>query len=156
MNVSLINNTANGDNDGSGSGGGISGAFIILNNTILAENKKGIASPSDCSGTLTSQGYNLIQTTSGCTISGDTTGNITGQDPLLGPLQNNGGFTLTHAPLAGSPVIDKGNPAAPGSDGNACSAADQRGVGRPIGLRCDIGAMEANILAVYLPLVIKE
>jgi hypothetical protein len=152
--VTLINNTADVDNDGLGSGGGISAAFITLNNSILAENKEGPTTPSDCSGTFTSQGYNFIQTI-GCTINGTTTGNITGQAPLLGPLQDNGGLTLTHAPLPGSPVIDKGNPATPGSGGNACPATDQRGVARPIGSRCDIGAVETN-LSVYLPLVIKN
>ena len=43
-------------------------------------------------GTVSSLGYNLI-----------------GVDPLLGPLQDNGGPTFTHAPLPGSPVIDAGN-----------------------------------------------
>lgn len=153
INVTLINNTADADNDGSGIAGGVSGSNITLVNSILARNKKG-STANDCS-VITSQGYNLIQTSGGCTINGTTTGNITGQDPLLGPLQDNGGPTMTHAPLPGSPAIDKGNPAAPGSGGNACSAADQRGVTRPVGLRCDIGAVEANVSAVFLPLVIK-
>jgi hypothetical protein len=58
-------------------------------------------------------------------------------DPLLGPLQNNGGPTLTHALLAGSPAID----AVPLAD---CSGVtdDQRGVLRPQGPACDIGAFE--------------
>jgi hypothetical protein len=62
-------------------------------------------------------------------------------DPLLGPLQDNGGPTLTFAPLAGSPAVDQGSPA-------GCPATDQRGVSRPRdgdgvgGARCDIGAVE--------------
>ncbi len=63
-------------------------------------------------------------------------------NPLLGPLANNGGPTQTHALLAGSPAIDAGNPATPGSGGNACEATDQRGYARPAGLACDIGAYE--------------
>jgi hypothetical protein len=55
-------------------------------------------------------------------------------DPLLGPLQNNGGRTATHALLPGSPALDTGGP--------ACAATDQRGVARPQGPACDIGAFE--------------
>jgi hypothetical protein len=62
------------------------------------------------------------------------TGNLDA-DPLLGPLQNNGGFTQTMALLPGSPAIDAGD------DAN-CPATDQRGVTRPQGSRCDIGAYE--------------
>jgi len=56
-------------------------------------------------------------------------------DPLLGPLTDNGGPTLTHSLLAGSPAIDAGNSA-------ACPATDQRGVVRPQGVTCDVGAYE--------------
>ncbi|MEP7041981.1 MAG: choice-of-anchor Q domain-containing protein [Dokdonella sp.] len=60
-------------------------------------------------------------------------------DPLLGPLQDNGGPTLTHALLPGSPAVDHGN--------NVRSLAqDQRGIGfaRVIGAAADIGAFEAE------------
>ena len=56
-------------------------------------------------------------------------------DPLLAPLANNGGFSYTMALLAGSPAIDT-------HAGIGCPAADQRGVARPIGAACDIGAHE--------------
>jgi len=70
-----------------------------------------------------------------------------GLDPLLGPLANNGGSTLTHALLPGSPAIDAGDPA-------VCAAApvnnlDHRGVARPQGSACDIGAVEADL--IYTP-----
>ncbi|MEL7447880.1 MAG: choice-of-anchor Q domain-containing protein [Pseudomonadota bacterium] len=55
-------------------------------------------------------------------------------DPLLGPLQNNGGSTATHELLPGSPAIDAGSA--------TCEATDQRGVARPDGPVCDIGAFE--------------
>jgi hypothetical protein len=80
------------------------------------------------------------------------TGNID-QDPLLGPLRDNGGFTLTHALPYGSPAIDAGSPA-------TCPASDQRGRPRPVdgdgdGVeRCDMGAFEFYLL-VYLPLVCR-
>ena len=58
------------------------------------------------------------------------------REPLLGALADNGGPTLTHALLTGSPAIDAGNDA-------ACPATDQRGVTRPQGAHCDIGSYEA-------------
>jgi Ca2+-binding RTX toxin-like protein len=59
-------------------------------------------------------------------------------DPGLGPLGDNGGATQTHALLPGSPALDAGDPAAPGSGRTACEATDQRGAPR----NCDVGAYE--------------
>ncbi|HEX9441905.1 MAG TPA: Ig-like domain-containing protein, partial [Roseiflexaceae bacterium] len=70
------------------------------------------------------------------TVGGSTTENIVGQSPRLGALQQNGGPTLTHALLAGSPALDAANP-------TNCPPTDQRGVARPQGAACDIGAYEA-------------
>ena len=85
------------------------------------------------------------------------TGNIN-QDPLLGPLANNGGLTQTHALGAESPAIDAGDP-------KVCSAEDQRGFFRPIdgdgdGLAiCDMGAYEYGSagpgISLFLPLIQK-
>ena len=58
-------------------------------------------------------------------------------DALLGPLADNGGPTMTHALLAGSPAIDAGDPA-------TAPATDQRGVVRPQGTAPDAGAYEAE------------
>lgn len=114
-------------------GGGIqnqAGAFAYAEDTIIADN-----SSNDFTGALNSGGYNLIKNTNGCTVTGITKGNIYNTDPLLGPLQNNGGLTMTHALLAGSPAINAG-PA------NAAPFFDQRGVARPQGAADDIGAYE--------------
>jgi hypothetical protein len=73
----------------------------------------------------------LIQVTTGCTISGDLTGNLTGVDPLL----TSAGPFDPYALQAGSPAIDSG-------DNANCPATDQRGVTRPQRTGCDIGAFE--------------
>ena len=119
-------------------------AWITAQNTLIGSNEfsSGIShSADDCFGGLGSLGHNLIQTTNNCAIGGNTTGNVTGADPLLGPLQNNGGSTPTHALLSGSPAIDAG-------DNSSCASADERGAPRPFdgngagGAQCDIGAYE--------------
>ena len=141
-NVTITNNTSN--EESAGRAGGISGDGGVLNlrNTLIAGNHNTAGGSPDCAGTLTSQGHNLIQNTMGCTIVGTTTGNKLGVNPLLGPLANNGGPTRTHSLGATSPAREAGNPAAPGSSSTACRTTDQRGVNRPQGARCDIGAVE--------------
>jgi hypothetical protein len=73
----------------------------------------------------------------------DVGGTLTGVDPLLGPLANNGGPTQTEALLAGSPAIDKGPNPLPTFPLNA---NDQRGSGfaRVVGPAVDIGAFEVQ------------
>ena len=144
-NVTVADNVADGEGVGAGDGGGV---FLgvgeaDVRNTIIAGNVDPGGEAPDCGGQpLTSHGHNLIRNTTGCTLTGDLTGNVTA-DPLLGPLQNNGGPTKTHALLPGSAARDTGNPAAPGSGGDACLAGDQRAVARPIAA-CDIGATESS------------
>ena len=159
-NVTIANNQADSNNDGAGEGGGvavISGTLLIRNTLIGANTDLSNQAP-DCSGTLTSDRYNLVQNmTTSCTLVGNLVGNITGQNPLLGPLHNNGGSTWTQALLDGSPAINAGNPTPPGSGLAACLPTDQRGVIRPVGAACDIGAYEAggSPFQVYLPIVIR-
>jgi hypothetical protein len=128
-----------------------------VSNSILAGNfatSGGNPVANDCRGQFNSLVYTLIQAQpANCVVSavGANTGNLTGQNPLLGPLANNRGQTPTHALLAGSPALDTANPATVGS-APACQPTDQRGVTRPGGSRCDMGAYEKQPL-VYLPLV---
>src|SRR5260370_208895 len=68
-------------------------------------------------------------------------GSINNTDPRLPPLGAYGGPTLTMALLPGSPAMDAANPA-------YCPPADQRGVPRPQGGGCDIGAVEAAHLSL--------
>lgn len=58
---------------------------------------------------------------------------------ILEPLADNGGDTLTHALVAGGPAIN--------AAGTSCSSTDQRGVRRPEGAACDIGAFEGQVAA---------
>jgi hypothetical protein len=72
----------------------------------------------------------------GCPAS-STCMNVLNANPVLGPLQNNGGFTKTMALGSGSPAIDKGS-------NLSCAVTDQRGVARPQGGKCDLGAYEVK------------
>lgn len=151
--ATIAANQADGDGDGRGAGAGIynqnQAGGVRLQNSLLADNVRPAAGvPDDCWGSLYSDGYNLIESVSGCTVLGDPTGNIIGQDPQLGPLQDNGGQTWTHAIPLGSPAVEAAHP-------NGCLDAqgqllekDQRDFGRHLegdgdgDERCDIGAYE--------------
>ncbi len=126
-------------------GGGISLYLsdTTLVDTILAGNST-TDSGSDASGVFTSKGYNLIGNTDDSSgwIESGIGSDLLNQDPLLGPLQDNGGPTQIHALKADSPAIN----AIP-SGTNGCGttiATDQRGVERPQGGACDIGAFERD------------
>ena len=117
---------------------------LTIQNTIVAGNIS-LALDSeyspDLGGVITSLDYNLIGDAAGSVLAGDLFHSLVGDtanpvNPLLGPLQFNGGWTLTHLPLTGSPVIDAG----------ICGEAltDQRGLPRRVGLTCDIGAVEVQ------------
>ena len=100
-----------------------------LQNTIVANSIGG-----NCVGLITDGGGNLSWP--------DTTCPGLNADPLLGPLQDNGGPTQTLALLPGSPAIDAALLA-------NCPATDQRGVSRPQGAGCDIGAVELEMGTTY-------
>ncbi|PDV99545.1 choice-of-anchor Q domain-containing protein, partial [Candidatus Viridilinea mediisalina] len=117
-------------------GGVYAGAgSTTLRNTILAQN-----SSRDCNSRehLTSAGFNLFGD-SNCPIgANDRQGN-----PQLAALADYGGPTLTHALLAESPALN--------AAGTTCPATDQRGQPRPVGSRCDIGAVEGSISDNFVP-----
>jgi hypothetical protein len=91
-------------------------------------------------------GYNL-EDRNDCGFVGE--GDVTGVDPLIGPLAANGGPTLTHALLPGSPAIDAGLPR-----GRAAEVRDQRGTPRPLGASTDIGAFEYGIDPAALTILV--
>lgn len=147
-NVTISDNTAGAANQ-FGDGGGVlaAGGLHAANSLISGNHDLGATDVHpDCSGNLQSEGYNLLGNVAGCTISGDTTGNLLGVDALLDPLQNNGGATFTHALLPGSPALDAGNPGGCDDHDGAPLTTDQRGASRPGpgSARCDIGAYEAG------------
>lgn len=146
--TAVLNNVTIVQNRSQRAGGGVHnvGSMTLRNSLIAGNSSEEFGDAPDCSAPgssrVFSQGHNLIQNTTGCLMNGDTLTNITGKDPRIGVLASNGGPTPTIALLADSPAINAGDPAAPGSGGTACAAADQRGVLRPQNSACDIGAFE--------------
>lgn len=134
-------------------GGGISSnssaGNVVLTNTIVVDNVvSGTLAPDDVAlfngttDTFTSGGHNLIGAVGANIIAFNQPGDQTGvADALLGPLADNGGESLTHALLEGSPAIDA-------ADNGSCPSEDQRGAYRPQdgdndgSAVCDIGAVE--------------
>ena len=85
-------------------GGSIYGGAFDIGNSIL----NGGSPENVYSAGVTSQGYNVCSDDGGGFLNGP--GDQINTDPMLGPLQNNGGPTFTHELLKGSPAIDAGDP----------------------------------------------
>lgn len=168
-NVTITGNVAGFGGSAFGNGGGLginpaNSAVAFLGNTILAGNIAHGGSSPDCmnsdSQRIISVGYNLFGNATGCSFGLGYGGGLYEMigtsanpvNPLLGPLANNGGPTLTHALLSGSPAIDAGEPIGPGNPTGCTSwpdplLTDQRGADRVVdggsgSARCDIGAYE--------------
>lgn len=139
--VSILNTTIAGNSVGTaGVGGGLAvynptpGVVteLAVKNTIVAGNS-GPSGPSDCGTVAMIASDHNLSSDASCMFTDP--GSKQNADPKLGPLQANGGETDTMALLAGSPAIDAGT-----NDG--CPPVDQRGIARPQGPACDIGAFE--------------
>jgi len=136
--ITVTNCTISGNSSNSDGGGISTAATANLRNTIIAQNSASSGGPDVRSSMpVTSQGYNLIGNSSGG--SGFIGTDLLNVNPLLGPLQDNGGPTFTQALLTGSPAID----AVPA--GSCAVTTDQRGITRPQGSACDIGAFERQL-----------
>lgn len=169
--ATITGNRADSDLDGTGMGGGIRNNFsaaVNVGNTILAGNTESLLGPNgwlpttgECAGTITLlfDANTLVQNYdhAHCTFSYDPNNSrLITSDPKLGPLQNNGGPTLTHMPLPGSPAIEHAT--------LSYEPFDQRGARRPFdgdgnGLPvADLGAVEfgAPLGVVYQPLVVQN
>ena len=124
------------------SGGGIyndgQSSVVEISNTILNAGALG-ENIFNNGGTVTSDGYNLSSDNGGGYLTGP--GDQINTDPLLGPLQDNGGPTFTHALLPGSPAIDTGDPnftPPPSTDQRDCH------FDRVFNGRIDIGSFETQ------------
>jgi predicted outer membrane repeat protein len=138
--LSLTNSTISSNRAGSG-GGLLNWGRLTLTTSLMANTQGGENCRSDY-GSIRSYGYNLDSDGS-CRLTAPT--DQPGVDPLLGPLQDNGGPTFTHALLPGSPAID----AIPlGINGCGTTlTSDQRGQARPQPAEgpCDLGAYEVAV-----------
>ena len=148
--VTLANSTI-ADNSAATLGGGLleaggGDAFINLDHTIVGNNAAGVFSP-DVFGFVIAN-WSLVENTDGFSPTGAN--NITGQDPALAPLADNGGPTFTHMIAPTSPAHDAGNPAFAIPPG---PTVDQRGRPRISGTRIDIGAVERQ---TSLPAVVNS
>ncbi len=121
--------------------GPVSFAAMALSSPPTASDPpcRAVADPAapDAIGSFTSLGSNLTSTP-GCAMAQPT--DLSDVDALLGPLAANGGGTPTRLPRRGSPLLDR----IPIGSVPLCTGADQRGVARPQGTGCDIGAVEAR------------
>lgn len=150
--LQLFNDTIDGNTlSGSGAqGGGFrawSGTTIKFRNIVLAQNNA--ATEPTCAygggAFVTSLGHNVQDGNDpNCNFGAGDRVNV---DPQLGPLANNGGPTDTLLPAVGSPLIDTG-------DTVNCTTTDQRGVPRPQGGGCDIGAVERTTPTAGTPLAL--
>jgi hypothetical protein len=140
--ILLITNSTLSGNSALDIGGGVYNLGTLhIGNTVLKRGDSGANINTNGGGTVISLGYNVS--------SDDGSGFLTGPgdqintDPLLGPLQNNGGPTFTHALLPGSPAIDAGDP-----NFTPPPFFDQRGPGfdRVVNNRIDIGSFEMQTL----------
>ncbi|MBS1797785.1 MAG: carboxypeptidase regulatory-like domain-containing protein [Acidobacteria bacterium] len=146
-------------NTGTTAGGGLfqnATGTTNLKNSIVADNVSG-ASP-DISGTITSQDYNHVEDTTGGTFFASPAArkrglaspgmfalanDVTGTDPQLGALANNGGPTLTQMPAQTSPVLNtipNGT-----SDCGTVVTTSQNGLARPQQTGCEKGAAERSV-----------
>jgi hypothetical protein len=132
-----------------GNQGGIyvNNGTLSLQNSIVGNNSGG-----NCFGPVSSKGYNL-SSDSTCNFLGP--GDMNNTNPMLGPLQNNGGPTQTMALPSGSPAIDAGNPGGCTDSVGHLLKTDQRGKPRPdtddTG-GCDMGAFEEQSEPTCIPL----
>lgn len=157
-NMTIVNSTISGN---SGYFGGIANNSTnnatIINSTI-AENQTGLSNASAVitlrgtllanfgSNCLSSSGelpasldFNLSSDSS-CAMKFTNPHDLNSVNPQIAPLADNGGMTQTHALLPPSIAIDHG-----GTGANGCPATDQRGIARPQGAMCDIGAYEVGL-----------
>jgi hypothetical protein len=141
VNTTIADNTAT-SSDRTGSQiytgrtiGGTGQAMVLFRNTIVSGGGGRPNFFADVGGTFISEGHNLSNDDSGNLD--PKLGDLPSTDPQLGPLQDNGGPTFTHALLPGSPALEAG-------DNTDAPEFDQRGLPRIVAETIDIGAFEVQ------------
>jgi hypothetical protein len=151
-NLTITNSTISGNN--ADRGGGVSNvsffyenhSSLIIKNSLISGNKASQGAEIDSSSSVSADNFNLFGANGNAGVTGFVPG-LTDIVPAKGvkvknivaPLKNNGGPTQTHALAPGSPALN----VVPFTDPN-CTSTDQRGVDRPQGTGCDIGAFEQS------------
>lgn len=130
----------------------VTGSTIARNSAVLGRairnfgsivvSRSIIANTCDNASPVTSAGDNIVFESPPCFPASEALNDRADLDPQLLPLADNGGPTWTRMPAPGSPAIDEVRV-------NPCEGVDQRGAGRPFGLRCDIGAVEFRPEAMF-------
>jgi hypothetical protein len=145
--------------------GGCSDGTLVLNNSLIAGNQAAAAPEIQNNSIVTANNFNLFGSNGNAGVSGFAPGPTdivpsVSLAQILGPLQNNGGPTQTHALVDGSPALDAGDPGACRDSQGSLLGTDQRGFARHVdsnndgSARCDIGAFEAKelfVVAAILP-----
>jgi hypothetical protein len=144
-NVTVVGNSS--VTNGGGIHRGTTNVNLYIRNSIIAGNNGAAGSPdvTNSAGGITSEGHNIVGVTG--TSTGWIGSDLLDTDPLLGPLQDNGGLTLTHFPMLSSPAIDAGDNcvfdlSCTTNNPPEAVTTDQRGAARPVNVTIDIGAVE--------------
>ena len=146
LGTAAITNSTLSNNSASTGGGIFTIGAVRIGDTVLKAGASGVNIANN-GGTVTSLGYNLSSDNGGGFLTGS--GDQINTDPLLGPLQDNGGPTFTHQLLPGSPAIDLGDP-----NFTPPPFFDQRGSGfdRVVNGRIDKGSFEVQTQTVAIQL----
>lgn len=145
--VTVVSNSA----VGAGGGMRLFGTSTLSHSLVAANTGGSDPDVSKASGSFALGSFNLVGNGTGSGLTNGVNGNQVGIagspiNPLLGPLQNNGGRTRTFRPLLGSPALDTGDPGIAGAP-----VTDQRGYARISGGRIDIGSVESIGIVASTP-----
>ncbi|EMI28449.1 choice-of-anchor Q domain-containing protein [Rhodopirellula europaea] len=133
--VTLTSSTIAFNDADAGGGVNVVGGTLSIESSIVGSNSADTGP--NINGAATSVGNNVIGNTSGATLSGTSASDRLNVNPGIAPLGDNGGPTMTHSLIPGSPALGNGDPAG--------VAVDQRGVERPQGVGTDSGSFESTL-----------